>query len=607
MNNLPSEPMTPNGSEFSEKKSETDGEKETVCRSVSTVGDTLTPPSRGFLNSCVIVLTVTSSMVINTANSTAMGIALPTVEREWALEPPQLQWIMSAYPLSSGCLFLVMGRLADVYGRKLTFSAGSIFLAVMTLGCGFAPNVMTLDILRGIQGIGAAATIPASLGILAHSFPPSRARSLAFATFSAGAPIGAVFGTAVGGVLTEYTAKTWRSSFYLLGALTVLCFIGGLISIDKDVPSEEVDKRIDWVGSFLVTAGLVLIVFVLSQGELAPDKWATPYIIVLLILGVFLIGVFLYWQHYLETVQANPDAPYSIFTPPPLMKLTLWTRANGRFAAMMAIAFANWCAFLAWTFWVQLYYQNYKAYNPMQTVARLLPMFISGLACNVFVGFMASHIPIIYLVATGSLATSLACLLFAVINPDTTYWAYGFSASVISVMGADFVFSAGTLFIARVALPHEQSVAGALFNTMTQLGTAVGVTVTTVVYNNVGENLIPGADVIVMYRAAQWTAFAFGIIATCLGVIFFRGVGVVGFRAPKSVTSESLLSRAEEAPESENKPRLRLLPRFGKKDPANAMTITVTPTSPEACPTCSCSERRHTQNTVNDDQSINLA
>ena len=43
------------------------------------------------------------------------------------------------------------------------------------------------------------------LGILAHAFPPSRARSLAFATFSAGAPIGAVFGTAVGGILTEFT------------------------------------------------------------------------------------------------------------------------------------------------------------------------------------------------------------------------------------------------------------------------------------------------------------------------------------------------------------------------------------------------------------------
>jgi predicted MFS family arabinose efflux permease len=139
---------------------------------------------------------------------------------------------------------------------------------------------------------------------LAHSFPPSRARSLAFATFAAGAPVGAAFGTTIGGVLTEFTtyvcfflffcsvslydiaadvegtfstnSKTWRSSFYLLAGLTMLCFIGGVVSIDEDVPSNEVDKRVDWIGAFLVTAGLVLIVFVLGEGEYAPQQWRTP-------------------------------------------------------------------------------------------------------------------------------------------------------------------------------------------------------------------------------------------------------------------------------------------------------------------------------------------
>jgi hypothetical protein len=69
----------------------------------------------------------------------------------------------------------------------------------------------------------------------------------------------------------------------------------------------------------------------------------------------------------------------------------------------------------------------------------------------------------------GAGATTTACLLFAIIVPSTTYWAYAFVASIASVMGADFVFSAGTLFIAKFALPHEQSVAGALFTTMTQV------------------------------------------------------------------------------------------------------------------------------------------
>lgn len=98
------------------------------------------------------------------------------------------------------------------------------------------------------------------------------------------------------------------------------------------------------------------------------------------------------------------------------------------------------------------------------------------------------------------------------------------------------MFSAGTLFISRIALPHEQSVAGALFSTMTQvrlslalhsydcvlmvilseqIGTAVGITVTTVVFDTVSGRLRPGEDDIVTYHAAQWTGFAFGIIGKC--------------------------------------------------------------------------------------------
>lgn len=65
--------------------------------------------------------------------------------------------------------------------------------------------------------------------------------------------------------------------------------------------------------------------------------------------------------------------------------------------------------------------------------------------------------------------TSVAPLLFAFVNSDAVYWAYGFPAACLAVVGADFVFAAGTLFCAKVALPHEQSLAGALFQTMTQV------------------------------------------------------------------------------------------------------------------------------------------
>ena len=64
----------------------------------------------------------------------------------------------------------------------------------------------------------------------------------------------------------------------------------------------------------------------------------------------------------------------------------------------------------------------------------------------------------------GTVLTGSANLLLAVIDTSSTYWAFGFPAAIISVFGADFVFAAGSIFIAKVALPIEQSMAGAPFN-----------------------------------------------------------------------------------------------------------------------------------------------
>lgn len=77
-------------------------------------------------------------------------------------------------------------------------------------------------------------------------------------------------------------------------------------------------------------------------------------IIALLILGAMLIGLFLCWQRYLEKVHDNPESPFSFLTPPPLLKLSIWTRANGRITAIVMIAFTNWSAYISWVFWVQV-------------------------------------------------------------------------------------------------------------------------------------------------------------------------------------------------------------------------------------------------------------
>ncbi|TRM55645.1 major facilitator superfamily domain-containing protein [Schizophyllum amplum] len=416
----------------------------------------------GQRTSTAITAVCTTAMGVNISNTTAVAIALPTIGIDPGIQQDQLQWLTNAYALSSqcGCLLLMFGRIADVYGRKKTFLGGALWLFAFALGCAFVNDSLTLMLLRGLQGAGGAAIIPAALGILADTFPPSRARSIAFATFSAGAPAGGTLGTIVGGALTQYTSNTWRAAFYFLAALAGLCFFGGLYAIRRDPPSQEKDRRVDWLGSIVVTAGLTFILFILAQGEVAqPKQWGTPYIIALLIIGVFLIAVFLAWQHFLECIQDDPNAPHCVWTPPPLMRPLLFARARGRYGVRMAVAFLNRCAFLSWQFWAQLFNQEAQ-YGPMLAAVRFIPIFAASILCNVLVAFSIALVSTVWLMTFGTLITSTAAFAakrctepLASPPPPSTF-----------VIGADFFFAGGTLFIAEILRPNEQSVCGGLYD-----------------------------------------------------------------------------------------------------------------------------------------------
>ncbi|KAG1820868.1 major facilitator superfamily domain-containing protein [Suillus subaureus] len=518
------------------------------------------PVQRSLWRSTFIIITCTAAMVVNTASTSSVSISLPTIEKDLNVTEVQLQWLVSAYSLSSGCLLLFFGRLADIYGRKKAFMMGTICQVAFSLASGFAQSGIALITLRAFQGFGAAATIPSALGILAHAFPPSKMRSIAFATFSAGAPVGGAFGMIIGGVLTQISSTHWRSPFYLVAVMSALTGI-------SDVTSTE---AVDWIGASLVTVGLVLIVFVLGQGEVASQGWKTPYIIVLLIVGIIMVVLFLLWERYLEQVIDDPSSTTSAWTPPPLMRLSLWTRAKGRMAVILVIAFLNWSGFMSWSFWVQvrpcstarrnedadyapfkLYYQNYLLLSPVHTMLRFIPLFVVGCLCNVFVAMFVGKLPLVIFAVSGTLLTASAAILFALIDPTATYWAFGFPATVVVVFGADFVYSSGTIFIAKVALPHERSVAGALFQTMTQasgvkptdtLGIAVGLAVSTLVFNIVVKNESADVGVTVNsagtnaprsaqlkgYRSAQWTCASFALMAALLAALSLHGVGIVG-------------------------------------------------------------------------------
>lgn len=66
----------------------------------------------------------------------------------------------------------------------------------------------------------------------------------------------------------------WKAIFYVNGGLAALTGILGFLLFPADEPNTS-DKRIDWTGAGMITVGLVLLQYVLSGGEAAPDGWKT--------------------------------------------------------------------------------------------------------------------------------------------------------------------------------------------------------------------------------------------------------------------------------------------------------------------------------------------
>lgn len=220
-----------------------------------------------------IIVVATAAMSLSGAGTMSLSIALPAIMTDLQIPESQLQWISSAFSLTNGCFLLLAGRLADVYGRKMVFVVGILWNAIWNLVGGFMKNTAALVVTRALAGVGSAACIPAGIGIIAATFS-GRTRSSAFAAFSAGGPIGGGLGLIVGGLLTAYTDQSWRAALWCFGAIAFLVAAIGYFVVIPD-RHLDTDRRVDWVGAGIITVGLVLLQFSISDAESAPNGWKT--------------------------------------------------------------------------------------------------------------------------------------------------------------------------------------------------------------------------------------------------------------------------------------------------------------------------------------------
>ena len=383
---------------------------------------------------------------------TVMNIALPSAQRALHFTTVDRQWVVTAYTLAFGSLLLLGGRLADLFGRKVTFLTGLIGFAGVSAVGGASVNFAMLVTARACQGAFGALLVPSALSLLTTTFSEPKERGKAFGVYGAIAAAGGAVGLLLGGTLTEYLS--WRWTLYVNLIFAGVAFIGGALLLKRS-PS-PVKPRLDIPGVLLVSGGLFCLVYGFSNA--ATHSWHTPSTYGFLVAGVALLVVFALWQGR----AANPLLP---------PRVVLDRNRGGAYASMLIVSSGLFGVFLFLTY----YMQQTLAYSPIVTGFAFLP--IAGgiaVAANLSTIVLMPRIGPKPLVATGMLVAAGAMTWFAQLGAHTAYVDGVLGPLILTGIGIGMVIApsinTGTFGVA----PRDAGVASATVTVGQQLGASIG-------------------------------------------------------------------------------------------------------------------------------------
>ncbi len=449
---------------------------------------------RGEISPGAVLLTVCVGQFMVPLMLTAVGVALPSIGREFHASAQQLGLVEQVYILSPAISMLTFGRLGDLIGRVKVFLAGLILFTVVTTSLGLVQSIRMLIVLRSLQGIGASLILSGSMALVVSAFPVE-VRGQKIGIVSAFTYSGLSSGPVLGGFITSHMG--WRYVFWLVVPFGIAASILCLTRMRGDWRIAQ-NQKMDWRGSVVYAVGVALVMLGaphLSQGATG---------ITMMITGFALVVFF----GFRETR-----------VPDPLLDVALLVK-NKMFALSCLAAMGSYAATFGLTFFMSLYLQYAMDLSPFNAGFVLLLQPVTQMLVSPLAGKITDRVGAVKVANVGIAATCIGLLMVAL--------TVGRSASVplialeLVLIGTGFgVFiTPNTVAIMGSVESHQYGMASGMIGTVRTIGMVTSMTTITLVLS-----LFMGGEAITKTTLPLYiTSMKTGLIA--FAAFSFLGAGL---------------------------------------------------------------------------------
>ncbi|GAB7343978.1 hypothetical protein MBLNU457_1913t1 [Dothideomycetes sp. NU457] len=418
----------------------------------------------------LVITSVLLSLFLSLLDTSIVSTSLYTIGTSLdALD--RVTWVALAYMLSDVGLATFFAAFSDVIGRKNALTLALAIFIVFSIAAGICNDIASLVVCRAMQGVGGSGMYALAFLVLPDVLPLSQFQWIG-AMAGGVVTVSGVLGPVLGGVITKSVG--WRWIFWIPAPIAALSLV--LFYLSSPHPTQLRPRaprkfsELDTLGSILLTAFSVLLVFGLNEGSIAPSGFKSALFIGPLVASIVCLIALIIWQ-----VAIAHDIAF-IFSKTITPLFPTRVLRNRPYVAAVTCTLATGLPTLTLLFALPLRLQIVNGLNALTAGTALLPMLCASAMGSVIAGFVTSKSQVYYLLlSVGAALTTLGCALLTTLDVGTLVQGKMYGFEVLVGLGFGLTVACSTSMSIRITEPEDGAVATGIVAQARLLGGSIGI------------------------------------------------------------------------------------------------------------------------------------